>query len=262
MGRIVTDPASNSMADSAKQLRRVKASDLSARASEISRYILFGVLALGYGIYSGEDAFSRSIVQHQPLLLRLAVITSFLGVIFDFAQYNAGYRAADAAFLNAAKGYDYKKRSFWYVTWNLSYYLKQMAVILVCLLLILLSQKVVFGKPERPQPVPRVSYVLFESGEDRVSDIFYPLVADIAKGATSDKVKLIEIDGSADSTGDLRRNLDLSLRRAQRVRQLLIDMGVPERKLRARGMTVASAQSHGHEKDMTNRAARILLTIE
>jgi outer membrane protein OmpA-like peptidoglycan-associated protein len=245
------------MATAPKDLRREKATELSSRASEISRYILFGTLAVGYGIYSSTNEFSQLVVENHPRLLRSIIILASLGILFDFIQYNAGYRAADAAFMNDKGGHKYNKHSIAYKSWIAAYYLKQGAVVLVCAMIVILSIKMMAEAPAQEKPGRETGYVLFDVGEDEVQEVFHPLMVRLAKSAKSRTAISVEITGLADGTGNPAKNVELSRRRAQRVAQWLVDSGVPASKLRIRGLTAAEAQSVNHQASMGRRAVRV-----
>lgn len=66
--------------------------------------------------------------------------------------------------------------------------------------------------------------------------------------------RAIWLDGHADSRGDSTYNDDLSLRRAQSVSQVLVDLGIPESRIRVRSFGETSPRSGPRRKGLwTNR---------
>ena len=95
---------------------------------------------------------------------------------------------------------------------------------------------------ERPPPPPRVERLstdaLFPFGRGSVSDIRPQGIADIAQIAArlrSHPFGHVEVDGYTDRLGGYDYNLDLSQRRADAVRDVLISQGVPADRIRAVG---------------------------
>ncbi len=78
--------------------------------------------------------------------------------------------------------------------------------------------------------------VLFARGSDRIDPRSFPLLRQVA--ALLKKawwVRLVRIEGHTDSQGDQEKNVDLSIRRAYRVRAFLVRQGVAPERLQARG---------------------------
>ncbi len=87
---------------------------------------------------------------------------------------------------------------------------------------------------DRAVPAARVELlapVLFQFDRDRLRPVGVAMLHEVARELDRRRdIKVLEIQGYADSRGDAAHNLDLSKRRAERVRQWLIEHGVaPER---------------------------------
>ncbi|MFH2006548.1 MAG: OmpA family protein, partial [bacterium] len=78
--------------------------------------------------------------------------------------------------------------------------------------------------------------IYFETNKAIIRKISHPILITVAKTLIAHKeLKLIEIQGHTDERGSRRYNLDLSQRRANSVRNFLINQGVPADRLTARG---------------------------
>lgn len=78
--------------------------------------------------------------------------------------------------------------------------------------------------------------IFFETNSTRIQERSQPLLAEIAQVVRArEDLGVVSIEGHTDSRGSDVYNLELSLGRAESVRQFLIDAGVPESRLVARG---------------------------
>lgn len=245
---------------SAKELRRQKSAELSARASEIARYILFGVVALGYALFSGDSSFAKNMMANHATMLRITMILAFAGIFLDFVQYFAGYRAADYAFSNASGNYDYNEKSLAYRVWNLAFFVKQLIVLCVCGLVLILAVSIMFASaPPKKEKPPSVQYVTFEKGEVTVSDVHFTQLYALADAAKADDIKTVVIEGRADGVGQPDQNLRAAENRARSVERLLVEAGVPANKIRIRHRVARPAA--GIKPGPAERAARIELRV-
>ncbi len=78
--------------------------------------------------------------------------------------------------------------------------------------------------------------VYFDTNKDVIQSRSYQLLDNVAKVLVAHgEISAIRVEGHTDDAGDDEKNLDLSQRRAQRVRQYLIDHGVDAQRLVAQG---------------------------
>ena len=78
--------------------------------------------------------------------------------------------------------------------------------------------------------------IMFDRGSDRINPVSHPLLRQIA--ALLKKawwVRLVRVEGYTDNRGDEEQNVDLSIRRAYRVRAFLVQHGVAPERLIAKG---------------------------
>jgi OmpA-OmpF porin, OOP family len=82
-----------------------------------------------------------------------------------------------------------------------------------------------------PAPVPRTYNVFFDFNRADVDPSARPIIAEAAANAKRGNATRIQVTGHADRAGSDRYNLRLSERRAEAVRQDLIQQGVPENEI-------------------------------
>jgi outer membrane protein OmpA-like peptidoglycan-associated protein len=101
---------------------------------------------------------------------------------------------------------------------------------------------------ERPPPPPPARVVVtreklelkdkvyFDTGKATIKPVSYSLLDEVASALKShDEVKRVEIGGHTDSLGDAAVNRTLSQKRAEAVRAYLLEKGVEESRLEAKG---------------------------
>ena len=78
--------------------------------------------------------------------------------------------------------------------------------------------------------------VYFETAKATIQSRSHDLLDTVAKILEQfQQIELVEVQGHTDSRGDDDYNLDLSQRRADAVREYLIEQGVDEKRLQSRG---------------------------
>jgi outer membrane protein OmpA-like peptidoglycan-associated protein len=78
--------------------------------------------------------------------------------------------------------------------------------------------------------------VLFATGKSDLLPIAQQKINDVAKALKDQGFKAILVEGHTDSQGNAAKNEELSLRRAESVRQQLISQGIPADKVRSAGL--------------------------
>jgi hypothetical protein len=127
-----TDGAS----DRAAVMERRK--EVSARVSETTRFIGFGLLAIFYAMISDSDAFFVDMRVRWPLLLRLIALSGALAVLLDYLHYVFAYLSADRALerTDAPDQFGQEWLTYRLETW--CFWAKQAAATVGCGLLIFL----------------------------------------------------------------------------------------------------------------------------
>ena len=83
--------------------------------------------------------------------------------------------------------------------------------------------------------------ILFDTDSDRLKPESAPVITAVARGLEKNPALKLEIDGYTDSTGNAEHNLDLSKRRADAVRSVLVSQfGIDSSRLTSNGKGVAS----------------------
>ena len=104
--------------------------------------------------------------------------------------------------------------------------------------------------------------VHFEFGTAVIRPESMPILEDVARLILAHpEYKLISIEGYADYQGDPVFNLGLSERRAQRIRDTLIRMGVEQGRLEAKGFGTANPIVEGHSIDANRQNRRVEFVI-
>lgn len=244
----------------AKELRRAKQTEMSSRASEICRAIVFGLLAVSYGIYSSDNSFANSIISTHGRLLRYMILFAATGVICDFAQYSFGYRAATAAFRNVSDGYNYNTKSFSYRIWELAYILKVAAVVVVCTIVAAIAGSYVVAQQTKARAFDKIYYVTFDDDKYQVADFFYPMLNSILTDPSISRLTSVELMASSNSTNVRDEKYRIAIRRANHVKKILIDLGAPASIIKVLAPQISSASLK--KTSIANRIVRIRLKFE
>ena len=109
-----------------------------------------------------------------------------------------------------------------------------------------------------------VKGVKFESSRDVLTGESYKLLENVAKVMTNNLKYQLEISGYTDSSGGAAGNLALSKKRANKVKQFLIDKGVEAERLSAEGYGSKNpiADNETKEGRAKNRRVELKVTIE
>lgn len=100
---------------------------VSAKISDLTRYIGFGLVAVCYAIVTSESATTQSLYGDQPRLLLLAAGLGSLSIVLDYLQFLGGYFAVNTALKNVDGGFKYNSDSLAYKVRRFCYAAKQFA---------------------------------------------------------------------------------------------------------------------------------------
>ena len=103
--------------------------------------------------------------------------------------------------------------------------------------------------------------ILFETNKAEISEDSWSFLSHLAKWLKKNPAVSIEIDGHTDSVGSAASNLDLSLRRAEEVKNRLVMKGVPAERLTTKGLgaTMPLKSNKTEEGKAENRRVEFIL---
>jgi outer membrane protein OmpA-like peptidoglycan-associated protein len=104
--------------------------------------------------------------------------------------------------------------------------------------------------------------VLFATGKSDLLPIANQKIADVAKALKDQGFKALLVEGHTDSQGNAQKNEELSFRRAESVRQMLISQGLPADKIKAAGLGSSRPVTDNStaEGRANNRRVEIIVT--
>jgi outer membrane protein OmpA-like peptidoglycan-associated protein len=103
------------------------------------------------------------------------------------------------------------------------------------------------------------SDVVFESGSDQIKHDAMPYLNPLISYLNDNRARKVWIEGHTDSTGTAAQNIELSLRRANSVRDILVTNGVDPARIAVKGMgqTKPIASNDTAEGRIMNRRVEI-----
>ncbi len=107
-----------------------------------------------------------------------------------------------------------------------------------------------FGKVLSSQPPPPVHFILYFRSDS--VELLPPSVQQVPEIVAAIRQRMptrVSVVGHSDTLGDIAYNLDLSMRRAQAVRQQLVDRGIDD--------TFMEVSSHGEENPLVKTADNV-----
>jgi outer membrane protein OmpA-like peptidoglycan-associated protein len=123
------------------------------------------------------------------------------------------------------------------------------------------------GCPVPPKPAPSADKIsipiLFEVDKTIIHKSSYPTIIEAAKRLNDEPEAIIIVDGYTDNTGSKPHNKVLSLRRAQAVKNKLIDMGIDAKRVKVVGHSEENpvAPNDTPENKLKNRRAVMHLSV-
>jgi outer membrane protein OmpA-like peptidoglycan-associated protein len=107
----------------------------------------------------------------------------------------------------------------------------------------------------------KLKNINFETGSDKITPESYNSMDKMAEILKENPTMVVEVGGHTDNTGDAKKNLDLSKKRATQVMNYLISKGVDAKQLKAVGYgeTKPVADNATDEGKSLNR--RVMFTV-
>jgi len=107
---------------------------VTARISETTRFVGFGLLAIYFAVKTAESGFASEVNSKFPLLVTILGACGAAAILLDYLQYWFGSQSVSEALKRETA--DYNSDSFWYRARGATFLLKQLAAILGSLILI------------------------------------------------------------------------------------------------------------------------------
>lgn len=104
--------------------------------------------------------------------------------------------------------------------------------------------------------------IFFETGSTTVSSLSYKALQEVADILLQHEALGLSITGYTDNVGDEHRNLELSQRRAIAVKNYLVELGVPENRLKSVGMGEENPIADNNTPEGRKRNRRVELKIQ
>jgi hypothetical protein len=101
--------------------------EVTARVSETTRYVGFGLLAVYYALRTANDGYAQTLAQEHPVLVGLVGLSGLVAIILDYLQYFFGSRSVNDALQR--ESLDYNTASVSYRGRAITFALKQWAAV-------------------------------------------------------------------------------------------------------------------------------------
>jgi hypothetical protein len=85
--------------------RLAEKADVTARISDTTRFVAFGLLVAFYTVHAGENPFATAL-KEQGLLLFVMGVSAAFAILFDYVQYVCGRISVEAALRRPTVDYD------------------------------------------------------------------------------------------------------------------------------------------------------------
>lgn len=133
------------MSEERKQ-RLAQKAVVSARISETSRLVGFGIVAWVFAVHTSETSFAADYVRSFRFCINLAGILGMLAIAFDYWQYLCAYSSVQHALTREDNDYKYDESHIGYVFQNVFYVAKQVCAVLGSLAIVItFGVFVIFG---------------------------------------------------------------------------------------------------------------------
>ena len=109
----------------AKQLRLDHKIAVTARISETSRFVGFGIVAWLFAVNTSESSFAAGYVESYKFWLNVAGIAGFLTIVADYLQYLAAYFSVNRALEREHDNYKFDHKHFAYLAQRFLFWAKQ-----------------------------------------------------------------------------------------------------------------------------------------
>lgn len=133
------------MSEERKQRLEQKAA-VTARISETSRLVGFGIVAWVFAVHTSETSFAKDYIGSFGFWVNCAGFLGMVAIIFDYLQYLCAYFSVSHALTRKDHSYQYNRNHIGYLLQNFFFFTKQVCAIVASLTVVItFGLSVVFG---------------------------------------------------------------------------------------------------------------------
>ena len=130
------DTGSEPIKTAAREARIAHKSVVTARISETSRLVGFGIVAWVFAIHTSETKFATSYISSFEIWVNIAGFLGMLAIISDYLQYLCAYSSVKHALERKEKNYAFDKQHAGYVFQGIFFGAKQVFAVVGSLLVV------------------------------------------------------------------------------------------------------------------------------
>lgn len=121
---------------SIREARIAHKSVVTARISETSRLVGFGIVAWVFAIHTSETKFAQNYILNYETWVNMAGFLGMLAIVSDYLQYLCAYSSVKHALKREGKNYAFDKNHFGYFLQNVFFGTKQICAVVGSLLVV------------------------------------------------------------------------------------------------------------------------------
>ena len=121
----------------ARKQRLEQKSAVTMRLSETTRFVAFGIIAWVFAVQSSDAEFSKSYISGYEIWVNAAGVLAIFSIASDYFQYLSAYFSVKHALTRKSEGYQYNKNHAAYLLQLTFFIIKQIAVGLGAVIVVL-----------------------------------------------------------------------------------------------------------------------------
>lgn len=121
---------------SAREARLAHKSVVTARISETSRLVGFGIVAWVFAIHTSETEFAKSYISSYEVWVNIAGFLGMLAIVSDYLQYLSAYSSVKHALKREDKDYAFDRNHLGYFLQSVFFGAKQVCAVVGSLLVV------------------------------------------------------------------------------------------------------------------------------
>jgi hypothetical protein len=120
----------------AREARLAQKNAVTARISETSRLVGFGIVAWVFAIHTSETKFAQVYVSNYEVWVNIAGILGMLAIVSDYLQYLCAYSSVKNSLTREDRNYSFNKNHLGYFLQGVFFGTKQVCAVLGSLLVV------------------------------------------------------------------------------------------------------------------------------